>query len=195
MNRQDKLERLKRLLDETAILRRSLIEHGGQLMDFADLMAGVIGSGHKILFAGNGGHAAMSSHFATELIVRLTAERNRPSLPAIALSADSGIITAAANDYGFEEVFARQVEGLGQKGDLLVVMSTSGNSANLLKAVRMARERNVLTAGLLGGSGGKLRAMVDRALVVPHESPQRIQEEHLFVLHLLVELVESDLFA
>lgn len=195
MTRQDKLERYKRLLDETAILRRSLIEIGGQLLDFADLMAGVIGSGHKILFAGNGGHAAMSSHFATELIVRLTAERNRPSLPAIALSADTGIITAAANDYGFDEIFARQVEGLGQKGDLLVVMSTSGNSANLLKAVRMARDRNVLTAGLLGGSGGKLRSMVDRALVIPHDSPQRIQEEHLFVLHLLVEMVESDLFA
>jgi D-sedoheptulose 7-phosphate isomerase len=195
MNRQDKLERFNRLLDETAILRRSLIEIGGQLFDFADLMAGVIGSGHKILFAGNGGHAAMSSHFATELIVRLTAERNRPSLPAIALSADTGIITAAANDYGYDEVFARQVEGLGQKGDLLVVMSTSGNSANLLRAVKVARERNVLTAGLLGGTGGKLRGMVDRALVIPHDSPQRIQEEHLFVLHLLVELVESDLFA
>ncbi|MEW6050634.1 MAG: SIS domain-containing protein [Candidatus Zixiibacteriota bacterium] len=195
MNRQDKLDHLKRLTDETAILRRSLMEYGNQLLDIADLMAGVIGSGHKIMFAGNGGHAAMSSHFATELIVRLTAERNRPSLPAIALSADSGIITAAANDYGYDEVFARQVEGLGQKGDLLVVMSTSGNSANLVKGVRMARQRGVLTCGLLGGRGGKLRGIVDRSILIPNDSPQRIQEEHLFLVHILVEMIESDLFA
>ena len=189
------LELLKQA-DEAASLRKAVIDQlGTKLVEMANLMSGVIGSGGKILVAGNGGSASMSSHFATELIVRLTSERNRPSLPAISLSADIGVLTAAGNDFGFENIFSRQVEGLGQKGDLLFMMSTSGSSENLIRATSAAKQKKVLTAALLGKDGGPLAPMVDLAIIIPHSSTQRIQEEHLFMVHQLVEMVERDLFA
>ncbi len=195
MKQDEKLDYLRKLAEEAAILRKSLVEKSGpEILDLAAVISGVIGSGGKLLIAGNGGSAADASHFAGEMVVRLSAERNRQALPAIALCTDPAVMTAAANDFGFDNIFARQVEANGQKGDMLIVISTSGDSVNLIKAARTARERGLLTAGLLGGKGGKLVSKVDRALVVPHVSPQRIQEEHIFVIHLLVELVESDLF-
>jgi D-sedoheptulose 7-phosphate isomerase len=194
MNHDQKIERLRKLGDETAILRKAVVEkHAEQLVDLANLIAGVIGSRGKLLIAGNGGHASMSSHFAAEMVVRLCAEHNRQALPALALTVDPAVMTAAANDYGYESVFARQVEALGRKGDLLIVMSTSGNSVNLVRAAQAAREKELLTFGFLGGSGGKLARVVERSIIIPHPSPQRIQEEHLFLIHQLVELVESDL--
>ncbi|UCG61813.1 MAG: SIS domain-containing protein [Candidatus Zixiibacteriota bacterium] len=195
MNREEQLNRLRKLAEETTLLRKSVIEQlGAGILDLAAVISGVIGTGGKILVAGNGGSAADASHFAAEMVVRLTSDRNRQSLPAIALNTDSAVMTAAANDFGFENVFARQVEGLGQKGDMLFVISTSGNSANLIKAAQTARDKGMISVGLLGGGGGKLAPLVDRALIVPHPSTQRIQEEHSFIIHMLVELVESDLF-
>lgn len=195
MKNEQRLAYMKKLAEEGAILRRTVVEElGPKVIEMAAVISGVIGAGGKLMLAGNGGSAADASHFAGEMIVRLTAERNRQSLPALALGADAVIMTAAANDYGYENVFARQVEGLGHKGDMLMVLSTSGNSPNLIKAVQTARERGLLTAGLLGAKGGKVAPLVDRALVVPHTSTQRIQEEHSFLIHVLVELVESDLF-
>jgi len=194
MKKDEKLIFLKNLAEETSILRKSMVEElGPNILELAAVISGVIGTGGKLLLAGNGGSAADSSHFAGEMIVRLSAERNRQSLPAIALSADTAVLTAAANDYGFENVFARQVEGLGQKGDMLFVLSTSGNSPNLIKAVDTAKRMGIITVGLLGNSGGKLVKAVDRALVIPHPSTQRVQEEHIFIIHILVELVEGDL--
>ncbi|HKK21487.1 MAG TPA: SIS domain-containing protein, partial [candidate division Zixibacteria bacterium] len=107
---------------------------------------------------------------------------------------DPVIMTAASNDYGFENVFARQVEGLGSKGDMLFLLSTSGNSPNLVRAAQAAHERGMITVALLGGNGGRLAKIVERALIIPHPSTQRIQEEHIFIIHHLVELIESDLF-
>ena len=194
MNNNDKLLYFKRLAGETAVLRQAVVEKlGQQILDVASIISGVIGTGGKVLIAGNGGSAADASHFAGEMIVRLSAERNRQSLPAIAIAVDPAVITACANDYGFDNIFSRQVEGLGSKGDMLFVMSTSGNSENIIKAITVAKEKGMLTVGLLGGSGGKVAKMVDRALVIPHPSTQRIQEEHIFIIHTLVELVESDL--
>lgn len=194
MNVDEKLLQLKDLANDTATLRKSVIEELGRpLIELSAVIAGVIGSGGKILIAGNGGSAADAQHFAGEMIVRLTSENNRQSLPAISLTADTAVLTAAANDYGFENIFSRQIEGLGQKGDLLFLISTSGNSPNLIKAVHTARERGLITAGLLGNDGGKLGSLIDRSLVIPHPSTQRIQEEHIFLIHLLVGLVESDL--
>lgn len=194
MKNDKKLDHLRNLAKETAILRNGVVEQLGQeIIDTAAVISGVLGSGGKILIAGNGGSAADASHFAGEMIVRLSADRNRQALPAIALSVDPAVMTACANDYGFENIFSRQVEGLGNKGDMLFVMSTSGNSPNIIKAVQTAREKGVLTVGLLGGDGGKLAKMVERALIIPHKSTQRIQEEHIFIIHLLVEMVESDL--
>ena len=194
MKQKQAIERIMRLADETTILRKAVVEQlSPQMVEMANVMSGIIGAGGKILVAGNGGSAADAQHFAGEMIVRLTSERNRQSLPMMALCSDVAVMTAAANDFGFENVFARQVEGLGQKGDMLFVISTSGNSPNLVQAAKTARDRGMLTAGLLGGGGGTLAGLVVRALVIPHHSTQRIQEEHFFIIHLLVEMIESDL--
>jgi D-sedoheptulose 7-phosphate isomerase len=195
MNEEERVQFILQTTDESARLRRTVGESLARtLVEVANLISGVIGGGGKLLICGSGGSAADSSHMAAEMIVRLTARRNRQSLPAIALTTDSSILTAAANDYGFEQVFARQIEGIGNKGDILLLISTSGNSPNLLRAVETARERGIITAALLGGDGGKLAPLVDKTIIVPHISVQRIQEEHIFVIHLLVELIESDLF-
>lgn len=196
MNQQEALISLVKQSEDSANLRKTVVDQlGKQILDLAGIMSGVIGSGGKILIAGNGGSAAMSTHFAAELVVRLSAERNRQALPAMALTSDTAVLTACGNDYGFDAIFSRQVEGLGQRGDLLLVMSTSGNSENLVTAVTTAAKKQVLTAALLGSDGGKLAKRVDKAIVIPHRSTQRIQEEHLFLVHQLVELVERDLFA
>ncbi len=189
-----RLTRIIKLAEESALLRKVMIEKlGPEIIDLAAIISGVIGSGGKLLLAGNGGSAAEASHFAGEMIVRLSSERNRQFLPAIALNTDTAILTAAANDYGFENIFARQIEGLGHKGDMLLVISTSGNSPNLIKAAQTAKSLKILTAGLLGSDGGKLAKMIDRPLIVPHPSTQRAQEEHIFIIHTLVELIEGDL--
>lgn len=194
MNKKEFKKYLKRLADESAVLRLAVVENlSAKIIDVAALISGVIGSGSKILITGNGGSAADAQHFAGEMIVRLTSERNRQSLPALALCADTAVMTAAANDYGFERIFSRQVEGLGRKGDMLFVISTSGNSPNLIKAVQTAKDLDLRTVGLLGGDGGRLAGLVEQAMIVPHPSTQRIQEEHIFLIHILVELVESDL--
>ena len=195
MKEEGRLARMRELAAQTAQLRKLVVEElGRKVLEMAAQMAAVIGAGGKILMAGNGGSAADASHFAGELIVRLSAERKRQALPAMALNADTVVITAAANDFGYENVFARQVEGLGNRGDMLLVISTSGNSENLVRAVQCARERKMITAGLLGGSGGKLGHMVDRTITIPSSSTQHIQEEHIFIIHLLVDFIESDLF-
>jgi len=196
MKQQEALLELVKRAEEAGALRKAMVEQlGNQVLELAGVMSGVIGSGGKILVGGNGGSASMSCHFAAELVVRLSAERNRTALPAISLTSDMAIITACGNDYGFESIFARQVEALGHRGDLLMVLSTSGNSENLIRAVATARQKQVITAGLLGGDGGQLAKQVDKPLVIPHSSTQRIQEEHLFLIHQLVELAERDLFA
>ena len=194
MNNDEKLHYIKELGNECAILRKAVTNELGQIiLDTAAVMSAVIGSGGKILITGNGGSAADASHFAGEMIVRLSSDKNRQSLPAIALCVDPAVMTAASNDYGYDRIFSRQVEGLGNKGDMLFVMSTSGNSTNIINAVQVAKDRNMISVGLLGGNGGKLAKMVDRAIVIPHPSTQRVQEEHIFIIHLLVGLVESDL--
>lgn len=148
----------------------------------------------KMLLCGNGGSAADCQHIATELMIRLSHDLNRPALPAIALTTDSSNLTAGGNDIGFENVFARSVEGLGNEGDILLAISTSGNSPNILKAVEKAREKKMFVIGLLGGSGGKLKDKVDLSIVIPSTNIQRIQEGHITVAHIICELVERNLF-
>jgi D-sedoheptulose 7-phosphate isomerase len=195
MNQEDRINYIIKQAEGAAKLRRKVgRDLAEKLVDLADAARGVIGAGGKLMICGNGGSAADSSHMAAEMIVRLTAERNRQSLPAIALATDNAIITAAANDFGFENIFARQIEGLGRTGDMLLLISTSGNSPNLIKAAEVARARGLIIAALLGGDGGKVAAAVDKTLIVPSTSVQRIQEEQIFLIHLLVELIESDLY-
>jgi D-sedoheptulose 7-phosphate isomerase len=153
--------------------------------------AGALRSGGTLFFCGNGGSAADAQHIATEYVVRYSASR-RP-LAAVALTTDSSLLTAAANDLGFERVFARQVEALCRPRDLLVLHSTSGESPNLLAAARAARERSVGTVAFLGRGGGALAPLVDDAIVVPSDDSGRIQVIHLALEHLIVELVEAEL--
>lgn len=164
------------------------------IIDLAAALTATIRRGGTIYLAGNGGSAADCQHFATELVVRLTGKFERPSLPAVSLASDGALLTAAGNDYGFDRIFARQVEGLIRKKDHLMLISTSGNSANLIEAARVGRKKKIAVSALLGGDGGRLKRLVGRAVVVPSGSVQRIQEEHTFIIHNLVQLIEWNLF-
>jgi len=148
----------------------------------------------KLLLCGNGGSAADCQHIATELMIRLNHKINRPALAAVALTTDTSNLTAGGNDIGFENVFARNVEGLGNEGDVLLAISTSGNSGNIIKAVEKAHQKKMFVIGLLGGTGGKLKSLVDLPIVIPSASIQRIQEGHITVAHIVCELVEMELY-
>lgn len=152
-------------------------------------LVGCYRAGGQVLICGNGGSAADSQHLAAELVGRYQAER--PGWAALALTVDTSTLTAVANDYGFDRVFARQVEALGAAGDVLLVISTSGQSANCVEAVQAAARHGLRTHGLLGKDGGRLRALVDGALVVPSDDTPRIQELHGLVIHALCEALES----
>jgi D-sedoheptulose 7-phosphate isomerase len=156
--------------------------------EIAARMIDCLDQGGRVLWAGNGGSAADSQHFSSELIGRF--ERDRGGIPSLALTTDTSALTAIANDYGFEQVFARQVEALGRARDLLIAISTSGSSPNILRAVEMARTRGVTTIGLTGRDGGLLREIADICLVVPASNTARIQEAHGLIGHILCDLVE-----
>ncbi|MCP4747102.1 MAG: D-sedoheptulose 7-phosphate isomerase [Desulfobacteraceae bacterium] len=157
----------------------------------AATLAAILQAGQKILICGNGGSAADAQHFAAELVGRFELERS--AWPAIALTTDTSILSAIGNDYGFDAVFARQVDGLAIKGDALIGISTSGNSPNIIKAVESAKTKGMHTIGLLGRDGGKLGSIVDTALVIQGQNTARIQEVHIFILHLWAMLIEKKL--
>ncbi len=150
--------------------------------------------GNKLLLCGNGGSAADCQHIATEFMIRLNHDIQRPALAAIALTTDTSNLTAGGNDIGFENVFARNVEGLGMAGDVLIAISTSGNSPNIIKAVDKAHEKKMFVVGFLGGTGGKLKDIVDLPVIIPSANTQRIQEGHITVAHIICELVETELY-
>jgi D-sedoheptulose 7-phosphate isomerase len=164
---------------------------GEPLHRLGEAMLASWGKRGKVLTAGNGGSACDAMHLAEELSVRFM--KNRRALAAIALCADPTALTCAANDYGFEEVFARQVEALGNPGDVLVVFSTSGNSPNILRAVAQAKSQNLTTAAFLGKGGGKLRGVCHIELIIPADLTHRIQEAHQILYHTLCEWIESRL--
>jgi D-sedoheptulose 7-phosphate isomerase len=154
----------------------------------SDCVIDALKQGHKVLTAGNGGSAAEALHMSEEFVGRF--RTNRRSLPAIALTADATALTCIGNDFGFDAIFSRQVEGLGQPGDVLVLFSTSGNAKNLQEAVVVARARGVKTIGLLGRDGGALKGQCDIELLAPGRVTERIQEVHQVVLHLILDAVE-----
>lgn len=165
-----------------------------EILKAVDILVSAYKDGNKLLLCGNGGSAADCQHIATELMIRLSHKIQRPALPAIALTTDTSNLTAGGNDIGFENVFARNVEGLGILGDVLLAISTSGNSPNVIKAVEMAHSKGIKVIGFLGGNGGKLKSTVDLSIVIPSSNTQRIQEGHITIAHIICELVEDKLY-
>lgn len=185
-------QRLRAALLESIAVKQAVIDSMmPALAKAADWITATLREGNKLLLCGNGGSAADAQHIAAEFIGRF--ERERRPLPAIALTTDSSALTALANDYGVEVVFSRQVEALGRSGDLLLAISTSGNSANILEAVKAARAKGLRVIGLSGQTGGKLADACDLALRVPSPRTARIQEAHITICHALCEAVESSL--
>jgi D-sedoheptulose 7-phosphate isomerase len=164
------------------------------IISAADLITEIYRNGKKLLLCGNGGSAADCQHIATEFMIRLSHTIERPALAAIALTTDSSNLTAGGNDIGFENIFARNIQGLGNEGDALIAVSTSGNSVNVIKAVEMSKSKNIKTIGFLGGSGGKLKSMVDVPVIIPSNNVQRIQEGHITIAHIICEIVEEELY-
>jgi D-sedoheptulose 7-phosphate isomerase len=183
------VERHLEELAETA--SRSARELSGRIAEVAEMVIRTFDAGGKLFFCGNGGSAADAQHLATEYVVRF--RRNRRALPAIALTTDTSLLTAASNDLGFEHVFARQIRALARAGDIVFLHSTSGRSPNLLEAARAARDVDARTVALLAGDGGPLRDMVDVAIIVPTANGAHAQELHLAIGHAICDIVESRL--
>jgi D-sedoheptulose 7-phosphate isomerase len=187
-------ELIKKRFSESIELKRKVQENfSEQIFEIAKILSLCLKQGGKILLCGNGGSASDSQHIATELMVRLKSDSQRNPLPAIALTTNSSILTACANDFGFQNIFSRQIEALGKKGDVLLALSTSGKSPNILKAVEKAKKLGIKTVALLGGSGGEVKNLADFLLLVPSADSQRVQEVHITIGHILVELIEENL--
>ena len=179
---------------ESADAKRSFIEENrDRIFNVFSEIARRIKNGNKVLLCGNGGSAADCQHIAAEFVGRFKLERR--ALPAIALTTDTSILTAVGNDYSFDKIFERQVEALGKEGDVLIGISTSGNSENVVRAVLKAKEMGILTVGFLGRDGGKLAELVDHPFIVKNFSTPRIQEVHITLGHVLCDFVEKYLFS
>ena len=182
---------LKNAVAEAKETLQSLIDLDAHLAKGADLIEQCLRAGNKLLVCGNGGSAADASHFATEFVVRFT--KDRPAYPAICLAGDGGLLTAAGNDYGFDEIFARQVAAFGLPGDVLICLTTSGKSKNVKRALEEAKLRKLKTIAFLGRDGGSTIGVADVDLLVRSNSTARIQEAHELLLHALCETIESRL--
>lgn len=182
---------VKHLRDGADTYRRLAEEQAQILLEAARIITESLRKGGTVFLFGNGGSAAQAQHIAGEFVGRF--RRERRALPAIALTADSSALTAIGNDYGFEQLFARQLEGLARKGDVAIAISTSGNSPNVLRAVAAAKGIGVTTIGFTGGTGGKLRAECDVCLVVPSDDSAHIQEGHIACFHALCEVIDLEL--
>ena len=192
----NEIARFAAMMNKSADLKRRIA---------SELAAAVIGvvnacetslrGGGKLMFCGNGGSAADSQHLATEMLIRLRGSHERPSIAALALTLDPAMLTACGNDYGYDRVFERPLRGLGRRGDVLFGITTSGRSANVIKALEAAREMGIVTVGMLGGSGEPALSLCDLALLVPDTETARIQECHIALGHAVLELLEDRLVA
>lgn len=185
---------ITRAFEESIRAKQSFLREGAEiLVRTVDAIVTAFGNGNKLLIFGNGGSAADAQHIAAEFVNRYRIER--PPLPAIALTTDSSALTSIANDYAYEEIFAKQIRALGKSGDVALAISTSGNAANILRAVEICRALKIITIGLTGGTGGKLVGQVDHLLCVSETTTTaRIQETHILIAHVLCELVDMQLF-
>jgi D-sedoheptulose 7-phosphate isomerase len=182
------------LKDSSVVMIETIDSCKTALSKAVDLIVASYRNRGKVLLCGNGGSAADAQHLAAELVVRLSHDIKRPGLPAIALTTDTSILTAGGNDIGFTNVFSRQVEALGHPEDVLMVISTSGKSENIIRCLEMAREKQLKSIGFLGSGGGRVADLVTVPVIVPSANTQRVQEVHITLGHILIELIERELF-
>jgi len=182
---------LEKSILESINLKKKLIEKKKEIYDSINLIHKTINLGGTIFLCGNGGSAADAQHLAAELVVRLRPNINRKGLPAIALSADTSYITACGNDYGFKKIFSRGLQALSKKNDLLIAISTSGKSENIIEALKYSKKNKIKTIGLLGKGGGRAKNFCDTNIIIPSNSTARIQEAHIFLGHYIFENVEK----
>ncbi|HYQ86432.1 MAG TPA: D-sedoheptulose 7-phosphate isomerase [Bacteroidota bacterium] len=181
-------------LGESAETKRKMFAAcSADILEAVEAIMKSYGKDGKILICGNGGSAADSQHIATELVIRMS-KPDRPPLAAIALTTDTSMLTAGGNDLGFENIFSRQVEGLGNKGDVLIAISTSGKSENVNRAIRAAKKKGLTVIGFLGKGGGVSKNLVDIAIVIPSDDTQRIQEGHITIAHIICGILENEMF-
>jgi D-sedoheptulose 7-phosphate isomerase len=186
-------EIIRRVAKQSRRIQEDFVRNNtSQLIDCAEYISKASKNDRKLMLCGNGGSAADAQHIAAEFVNRFQLDRH--PLPAIALTTDTSIITSVANDYSFEEIFSKQIQALGVEGDILLAISTSGNSNNILSAIRTAKEKGLYTIGLIGGDGGKMLTLVDLPMVVESNETPRVQETHILAGHLICELVEYILF-
>jgi len=186
------IEMLEKKIETLGLLLAQVkVNHGESFSVSARIFADALKNGNTIFWCGNGGSAAESSHLAVELIGRF--KNNRRPLPSVSLNADTSALTCIANDFGYDEIFARQLEGLSKKGDVLVVLSTSGKSENILRALKKAKEIDVTSIALLGKGGGQAAALADHSIVIDSTETARIQEIHLLIGHTFCEFAEMDM--
>lgn len=185
-------QRIRRWFEDSAEAKLKFVsEHADRIRQLAELLAGAFREGNKVLLFGNGGSAMDASHLAAEFVGRY--RRERAPLAAMSLSADQAKLTCIANDYGYDEVFSRQIQALGKPGDVAIGISTSGNSPNVLKGLQAARRQGLVTVAWTGGTGGKLVGQADHVFIVPSTVVARIQETHITLGHVLCELVDEAL--
>lgn len=185
---------IKSIIHESISLKQSILQDDeliSQIVKAVSIILNSLRNGKKIMIMGNGGSAADSQHMAAELVGRLNFERK--SLPAIALTTDSSVITALSNDFDFSEIFVKQISALANPGDIAILISTSGNSPNLIRAANYCKENGIITVGILGRDGGKVAKLVDIPIIIKGNNTQRIQESHLMIEHIICELLEKQL--
>ncbi len=186
------IQEIQKMIEESAEVKQQCQKLAPQIEQAAKAIESALKAGKKVLLAGNGGSASQATHIAAEFTGRYKLERK--SLPGISLSSDLSAITAIANDYGYEFVFSRQLEGIGAKGDVFIGLSTSGNSPNIISALRAAKKSGIKTISLIGKNGGKMKGMADIDIIVPSDNTPRIQECHLMMMHIICEAVENKMF-
>ncbi|MBU1076974.1 MAG: D-sedoheptulose 7-phosphate isomerase [Spirochaetes bacterium] len=184
------IQQIHQLIESSIEVKKSLLTKDipEMISSVAELIIKTFKEGHKLLICGNGGSAADSQHFSAELVGRFMTDRD--PFPSIALSTDTSLITAWSNDHSFETIFSRQVEALGQKGDILFTISTSGNSKNCIEALTVAKKKGLITISLLGRKGGRMKEISDHSIIVPDERTWHIQESHITIIHILCHLIE-----
>ena len=184
---------IEKYLKETSSLINTLSSLNSSIINFSKNLSNVILNNKKIMFCGNGGSAADAQHLSAELLIRLRKDFTRRALPAISLALDTSTLTACGNDYNFDYIFARALEGLGFEGDALFAISTSGKSKNILNAIKAAKEKNIKIFSLIGNTGGEQLMLSDYSIVVPSDNTAHIQEAHICLGHMIMYLIEENL--